>query len=127
MSIPLSLLVQYQFSGFFGGIRNPPTLNPANAGSTVSLTFSLSGNWGLNVFASDFPKSQQINCTTKAPIGSATSTATPPGNPFSYNATTDRYTYPWKTLKPSYTGTCRQFILQLKENSAPRVVYFRFS
>src|SRR5205814_970857 len=94
VSIPLSLLVQYQFSGFFGGLMNPPTLNPANAGSTVSFTFSLAGNWGLNVFASGYPKSQQINCTTKAPMGSPTPTDTPPGNPFSYNGATNRYTYP---------------------------------
>ena len=36
-------LVQYHFSGFYGGIKSPPTVNPANAGSNVSLTFSLSG------------------------------------------------------------------------------------
>jgi uncharacterized membrane protein len=126
VSIPISLLVRYAFTGFFGGIKDPSVLNPANAGSTVTLTFSLSGNWGLNVFASGYPKSQQINCTTKATIGSADSTSTPPGNSLSYDSTLDRYTYPWKTVK-SYAGTCRQFILQLKDGSAPHIVYFKFS
>ncbi len=65
----------------------------------MSVTFSLAGNWGLNVFASGYPKSQQIDCTTKATIGSATSTDTPPGSSLSYNASTNRYTYPWKTVK----------------------------
>ena len=125
-SVPISLLVQYAFTGFFGNVKNPPTLNPAAAGATAPLTFSLAGNWGLSIFDSGYPKSQQIDCSTKAPIGPATSTSTPPGNPLSYNATLDRYTYPWKTLK-SYAGTCRQFLLKLNDGSATHTVYFQFS
>jgi Fungalysin metallopeptidase (M36) len=126
VSIPLSLLVQYPFTGFFGGIKNPSALNPANAGSNTSLQFSLLGDWGLDVFAAEYPKSQRIDCTTRAPIGAASSTTTPTGNPFSYDATLNRYTYAWKTTK-SYSGTCRQFILQLMDTSTPHIVHFKFS
>ena len=119
-------LLTYQFSGFFGGVKDPPTLNAAKSGTSISLAFSLHGNFGLDVFANGYPKSQQIDCKTKAAIGSADATSTPAGKSLKYDKKPDRYTYPWQTSK-SYAKTCRQFILQLNDGSAPHILYFKFS
>ena len=78
------------------------------------------------MLANGYPKSQKINCDTKAILEPPSATSTPPNNPFSYDPKPDRYTYPWKTTK-SYAGTCRRFILQLNDGSTAHIVYFKFS
>ena len=108
-------------TGFFGGVANDPALNQRNAGSTVPATFSLGGDKGPGIFAAGFPASQEINCTTKAPLGSATPASTTTG--LAYDPVLDRYTYPWKT-DGAWAGTCRMLILQFQDNSR-QVAYFR--
>ena len=125
VSIPLSLRVEYAFSGFFGSMMAPPNLNAANAGGTAAMSFSLAGNFGLNVLAAGSPTSQRIDCTTKAALGASSATATPKGESLSYKPSTGRYTYPWKTDK-SFGGTCRRFVLQLNDAGQPRAVYVKF-
>jgi extracellular elastinolytic metalloproteinase len=123
--IPLTLDVDYAFSGFFGSVANPPAVNSVKAGNTVAITFSLAGNWGLNIFAVGFPKSQQVNCTTLAPIGNAAGTKTPRGQSLTYSAATDRYSYPWATDR-KWRGTCRDFQLGLNDGTTRRA-YFGFT
>jgi hypothetical protein len=116
--------VVYGFQGFFDPVKNPPALNQGNAGSVIPMKFSLGGNQGLNIFATGFPKSQQIDCTTRALIGTATSTtAQPPG--LKYIARTDSYEYLWST-NSQWKGTCRAFFLGLKDGTSPRAD-FRFT
>jgi hypothetical protein len=105
--------VVYDFQGFFDPVKNPPALNAQRAGSVIPMKFSLGGNQGLNIFASGFPKSQQINCRTQALMGSATSTtAQPPG--LKYIASSNSYEYLWAT-DGKWKGTCRAFFLGLKD------------
>jgi hypothetical protein len=80
---------------------------------------------GLNIFANGYPKSQPIDCTTKEPTGPAESTSTPGGSGLTYNASTDRYTYPWRTSS-GWRDTCRQLIVRLHD-STEHVAYFRFT
>jgi hypothetical protein len=116
--------VVYDFQGFFDPVKNPPVLNAQNAGSVVPMKFSLAGNQGLNIFASGFPKSQQINCTTRKLMGKpASTTAQPPG--LKYTASSDTYDYLWKT-DGRWMGTCRAFFLGLKDGTSPRAD-FRFN
>jgi hypothetical protein len=116
--------VVYAFQGFFDPVRNPPALNAQNAGSVVPMKFSLGGNQGLNIFANGFPKSQQINCTTKALMGNPASTAAqPPG--LKYVASSNSYEYLWST-DARWKGTCRAFFLGLKDGTSPRAD-FRFN
>ena len=112
------------FTGFAGSVRNPPTLNSKKAGATVPATFSLSGDQGLDIFAAGYPQSGQVDCTTLAPIGPLQPTANPAGNPLSYDATTDRYTYPWKTVG-AWMNTCRALVLRFTDN-VNQVAYFSF-
>src|SRR4029077_1806443 len=106
LAVPVTFDVDFSFTGFFGAAANTPTLNTANAGSSFTSTFGLGGDWGLAIFAAENPQSQQIDCSTKAPIGAA---ATANGS-VSYNSSTGRYTYTWKTVK-TWSGTCRQLLL----------------
>jgi 2',3'-cyclic-nucleotide 2'-phosphodiesterase (5'-nucleotidase family) len=114
--------VLYNFAGFFKPVSNPPTVNTVNAGQAALIKFSLTGNQGLNIFASGYPKVQFVSCTTGATQGSPISTASSAG--LSYSPATDQYTYAWKTDK-GWTGRCG--VLQVKFNDGTtRTALFKF-
>ncbi|WP_438290592.1 PxKF domain-containing protein [Streptomyces sp. HUAS TT7] len=94
----------FDFSGFFAPVDNPPRVNAKNAGSSVPLKFSLHGDQGLNILAANSPASQQVNCTTGAPTGPLEPTTATTA--LTYDSSTDRYTYTWKT-DSTWAGTCR--------------------
>ena len=50
--------------GFFGGIAAGPTLNVVNPGANRDMTFTLGGNQGLDILASNSPYSRQVDCNT---------------------------------------------------------------
>ena len=50
--------------GFFGGVSDEPSLNTVKPGSTQPLVFSIGGNQGLDILASDSPYSRLVDCTT---------------------------------------------------------------
>jgi hypothetical protein len=95
-----------------------------NAGSNANVRFSLSGDKGLAIFAAGYPKSGQVDCTTFAPLGALSSTASPPGNGLTYDSDADRYTYPWKTVK-AWAGTCRALVLRFTDG-VNKLAYVRF-
>jgi YVTN family beta-propeller protein len=108
----------YAFNGFFPPVSAPPALNEAKAGRAIPLRFSLDGNQGLNIFNSGAPSVQQVDCATGVPVNADTLTdADTSGNSgLHYDATTDTYTYVWKTDK-AWSGTCQQFSLGLNDGS----------
>jgi Tol biopolymer transport system component len=110
-SLQRNYFVQYPFNGFFAPVDNEPVINVAKAGSAIPVIFSLGGNQGLNIFASGYPKSQTIACDSTAPADGIDSTLTAGGSSLSYDSSSGRYTYVWKTDK-SWAGTCRAFVLK---------------
>jgi hypothetical protein len=81
--------------------------------------FGLGSNYGLEIFATGYPKSQAIPCDTLASNSTdalESTTSTPAG--LQYNTTTNRYTYVWKTDK-SWAGTCRQLSLKFATTAGP--------
>jgi probable HAF family extracellular repeat protein len=111
---------KYPFSGFFSPVNNPPTLNVVKAGRAVPLKFSLGGGEGLDIFAEGYPKSRQIDCVTLAPLDAIEQTTSAAGgSALSYDPTTERYTYVWKTKK-AWSGTCRQLVVKLDDGSVHR-------
>jgi hypothetical protein len=80
--------------------------------------FSLGGDKGLGFSFS----SRRINCTTKTPLGTATAAS----GDLTYNPTTGRYTFAWKTDR-SWAGTCRQLLLEVNEGGSEPVAYYRFT
>jgi hypothetical protein len=117
--------VIYNFSGFFSPVSNPPRLNQVSAGKSVALTFSLAGNQGLNILATNFPASRPIDCGTLAPLGSYQTTTSAVKNSLQYSAKTNQYTYSWK-LDKAWIGTCRQFDLKLNDGSE-HLANFKFT
>ena len=106
-SCSFNVTVLYNFSGFFSPVENPPVFNEMKAGRSVPVKFSLSGNKGLNIFAADSPNSVQIACDTGAPIAEVEETSTAGSSSLTYDATSDRYHYVWKT-ESAWANTCRQ-------------------
>lgn len=118
-----TVTVPYDFSGFFQPVDNLPAVNVANAGSAIPVKFSLNGNKGITILAAGFPTSQPFACGGGTPDDvEETSTATTSG--LSYNATTDTYTYVWKTDR-AWKGTCRQLDVKLNDGTS-HVANFQF-
>ena len=91
------------------------------ASSAVPVTFSLGGNRGTAIFSAGSPTVQQISCTTRAPIGSATAAT----GTLAYNATTGRYTYTWQTSS-TWATTCQQLVVVLGDGTR-HPANFRFT
>ena len=112
----VTISVGYNYTGFFSPVDNLPIQNKAKAGSAVPVKFSLAGNQGLGIFATGYPKSQSISCSSTAPSDAVEETVTAGNSSLSYDVANDRYTYVWKTTK-SWKGSCRQLIVKLNDGS----------
>ena len=120
--------------GFLGGVADEPSLNLVNGGANRDMEFTLGGNQGLDILASDSPYSRQVDCNTLRTVDPSSPFITPrpipvpaqsPGNTgLDYDAAEDVYTYPWKTLK-EWNGSCREFVLTRRDGVQHRA-YFRF-
>jgi CSLREA domain-containing protein len=107
----------FTFGGFFPPVVNPPVLNGVKAGSAIPMKFSLHGDQGLSIFAPGYPRSVRVACDTSAPLNDIGDETTTPGESgLTYDASTDQYTYVWKTNR-NWAGTCRQFILRLTDEN----------
>ncbi len=108
--------VNFDFGGFTGPVDDPPVVNVAKAGSNIPVTFSLDGNQGLNILAAGSPTSTSYACGggTPDPIEQ---TAQPKQAGLSYTASTDTYTYFWKTDK-AWKGTCRHFVITFVDGTS---------
>jgi hypothetical protein len=115
--------VSYPFTGFAQPVDAAPTLNVAKGGAGIPVKFGLGGNFGLNIFAAGYPKSQQITCDSAAALNVVESTVTAGNSGLSYDTITDQYTYVWKTDK-AWGGTCRQLTMKLADGT-DKVAYFK--
>ena len=105
-------LFESSFAGFFAPVDNPPIRNSVKAGSAVPVKFSLGSNQGLSIFQAGYPVSQSVACDSGVPTDSIEETVTAGASSLSYDASSDRYTYVWKTDK-AWAKTCRRLILKL--------------
>lgn len=114
----------FNFSGFLQPVDNLPALNQIKAGQAIPVKFSLGGDQGLNILASGSPSSVKIVCDGSAAIDVIEQTVTAGSSSLSYDATTDIYTYVWKTEK-SWVGTCRQLTVTLTDGTVHEA-HFKF-
>jgi hypothetical protein len=114
--------VIYNFLGFFQPVDNLPTINSVKAGQAIPVKFSLGGYKGTNIFAVGYPASQQVSCSTSAPIDAIEETVTSGSSSLSYNSGADQYHYVWKTEK-SWVGTCRQLIVKLNDGTTHTAIF----
>jgi hypothetical protein len=106
----------FDFTGFFSPVDNPPAFNVAKAGSGIPVKFSLNGNQGLDIFEPGYPRSERIACDASASLDDIEQTVAAGGSSLSYDATSDRYTYVWKTDK-AWAHTCRKLTIRLSDGS----------
>ncbi len=77
----------------------------------------------MDVLPSYIAKSQRIECSTKNPLGDATTISTS-GNGLSFNANNEIYKFKWKTLK-QWKNSCRQLTLEFSNGETVNA-YFKF-
>jgi len=78
----------------------------------------------LNIVAAGYPISTPIACNASEPGSTINQTVNAGGSSLSYNATTDQYSYVWKT-ENAWRGTCRMFVLKLADGTK-HYAKFRF-
>jgi hypothetical protein len=118
--------VNYSWNGFFQPIDNLPTQNTVKAGSAVPVKFSLGGNQGLTIFAAGYPTSNVAACAAAAGDDQVESTVEAGNSSLAYDATTNQYTYVWKTDK-AWAGTCRQLRVKLNDGTLAHAANFKFT
>lgn len=120
-SCDFSITVMYRFEGFFSPVGNLPILNSVNAGQAIPMKFSLNGPKGLDILSAipSNPGSGVIPCDAAATEIELTETETAGNSSLAYEAGSDRYKYVWKT-NSAWAGTCRQFVIQLKDGTIHR-------
>ena len=99
-------------------------MGPAKAGSAIPVKFKLGGDQGLDIFAQAgtdgsgnptyYPTSKVITCGSNAEVDAIESVVTAGGSSLQYDASTQTYTYVWKTDK-AWAGTCRQLQVKLAD------------
>ena len=112
--VGLTLRPPFPFGGFLAPIDGG-AVNQISAAQTVPIRFSLGGNRGLNIFATGYPLSRPVNCTTGEPTGVATPIASPGQSGLTYSSGSDSYHLNWKV--ESWTGTCREVVLRFTDGS----------
>ena len=109
----------WPFGGFYSPVNNRPVVNAVKAGSTVPIKFSLGGYRGMDVL--DDPVSQRMNVLDGVVVDWIEELVETPGSSaLTYDTTTQRYQYNWKTSK-DWSGTYRQFVLKLDDGTARRI------
>ena len=117
--------VRWPFTGFFQPVDNPGStgiLNTVTAGSAVPIKFSLGGNRGLNILATNSPIVTTLACPN-ATVDDIETTVAATTTTLQYDATSNQYTYVWKTVK-GQTG-CRQVNVKLADGS-DHIALFKF-
>ena len=126
-SVTVTYNVAYNWTGFFQPVDNLPTVNTVNAGQAIPVKFSLGGDFGLNIFATGYPASQNVNCGSSSGGSSdpIEETITAGSSSLQYDPGTQRYSYVWKTDK-AWAGTCRQLIVKLIDGT-DHIALFSFN
>jgi hypothetical protein len=119
-NVDRSFTITYVFHGFFQPVDNDKW-NAAQAGSAIPVKFDLSGNEGLSIFASGYPKVTLVTCpTASTPVDSIEETVAATTSGLHYDSTVNppigQYIYVWKTDK-AWASTCRQLDVKFVDGS----------
>lgn len=104
--------LNYDFKGFQSPLDSL-SLNQIKAGQAVPVKFSLNGYHEMGIMASGYPKSVPIACAAATVNGDTLSTDTAGNSSLQYDATSDTYTYVWKTNSSMVSGSCVRLIVKL--------------
>ena len=118
-------VLAWSFTGFFAPVDNSPVVNVVKAGSAIPVKFGLGGDRGLDIFANGYPMAPAVPCTAGAPTDGLTEVVSAGSSSLSYDASTDTYTYVWKTDK-TWANTCRALTLKFIDGTT-KTASFQFT
>ncbi|MFN8520984.1 MAG: PxKF domain-containing protein [Chloroflexota bacterium] len=109
------------------GAKSAPAWNKTAAGQTVTVSFSLGGDWGTKVVKGGWPKVRRVSCTTGKPIAGTEWQTRPLGGDLAYSDATETYSLSWKVPAAWGSGAmaCRELRVQLIDGSVHNL-FFRF-
>ena len=107
-----TVTVIYDFGGFLDPI-DPNSVNVVKAGRTVPISFSLNGDQGLSILDGS-PTAVRVACDSGENLTEVDNTEPAGNSGLRYDASTDTYTYVWKTKK-SWKRQCRELQLSLDD------------
>jgi len=106
----------FDFHGFFQPVDNDGVFNVVKAGQAIPVKFDLSGNQGLNIFTTGYPKSTVVPCSGSVASDVLEETVTAGSSSLNYDTTVNppigQYIYVWKSEK-AWAGTCRRLDVKL--------------
>ena len=112
------------FQGFLGPIHQGSVVH---AGDAIPIVFSLGGDRGLDVLAAGSPSSVQTDCYHPGSPTGGEPAASKYDSGLIFHSWTGHYVFMWQTRK-SWAGTCRTFVLSLRDGDVARLtVSFRSS
>jgi 6-phosphogluconolactonase len=110
------------FKGFLGPIHQGSVVR---AGDAIPIIFSLGGDRGLDVLAPGSPSSVRADCDRAGTPTGGDPASSQSGRGLSFHSWTGHYVFMWQTRK-SWAGTCRTFVLGLRDGGVARLtVSFR--
>jgi len=110
------------FRGFFGPIHNGSVVR---AGDAIPIVFSLGAYRGLDILADGSPSSVRVDCQHPGQATGGDPAASRSGRGLRFHSWTGHYVFTWQT-RSSWAGTCRTFVLGLRDGSVARLtVSFR--
>ena len=110
------------FKGFLGPIHQGSVVR---AGDAIPIVFSLGGDRGLDVLAPGSPSSVRADCDHPGTPTGGDPASSQSGRGLIFHSWTGHYVFSWQTRK-SWAGTCRTFVLGLRDGGVERLtVSFR--
>lgn len=116
----------FVWSDFRAPVDPFPTFNKAKAGTAIPVRSSIGGDHGPVIFASGYPGSNAVACSSGALVDLVEETVAAGSSSLSYDKGTGVYTYIWKTDK-SWAGSCRQLVLAFNSNLGTQRANFQFT
>lgn len=116
----------FLWAGFSQPVDNPPTINVVKAGQAIPVRFTLGGDRGLAIFASDYPLSERVDCSSGVTMDPIEEAATAGSSSLNYDPATGFYTYVWKTngaWSSSPGGPCRRLTIGFVDGSSHSAVF----
>jgi hypothetical protein len=114
--------VIYDFD-FRWPVRDRPAVNLSRAGRVALVRFSLNGFHGRQVVAAGYPQVAEVECDSGAePAEGERARLVRSRKGIRWGRWSKTYALLWKTQR-SWAGTCRQFLLGLRDGTVHRADY----
>jgi hypothetical protein len=121
-TVAVSVAPGLAFDGFYQPVDNLPARNTVQAGRAIPVKFSLGGDHGLGIFAPGYPASAPVACATGALLDEVEETSTAGSSSLTYDPTTGRYHYVWKTEK-AWKGQCRILVVRFVDGTEATALF----